>query len=271
MTDFLKRTARVAFGLSLCAIGTYLSIQANVGLAPWGAFNIGVAAATGLTYGNVSIITALLVILVDVALKEKIGMATLMDSILMGVYVDLLIRLNPLPQCTNYILGIFVLLMGQVAICLGTYYYISAGLSCGPRDSLMVALDKRLSRVPIGVVRGLIEAGALLVGWLLGAKVGLGTIIAVFGISSILQLTFSMFRFDPKTVNHEDILTSFRKVKADLAKKAGGGDEGKAERFIVRERAGAEPLPADGLPSLPPGIAPEGGSLPGQGKDRIFP
>ncbi len=269
MTDFLKKTARVAFGLFLCAIGSYLSIQANVGLAPWGAFNIGVAAATGLTYGNVSIITALLVILVDVALKEKIGMGTLMDSILMGVYVDLLIRLDPLPLCTNYGLGILVLLLGQVAICLGSYYYISAGLSCGPRDSLMVALDKRLTKVPIGAVRGLIETGALLVGWLFGAKVGLGTIIAVFGISSILQLTFSIFRFDPKSVDHEDILTSFRNLKAELAKRLAGEDKG--EGAIAPKKAGAEPLSANGLSPLPAGIAPEGASLPGQGKDQIFP
>ena len=67
-----------------------------------------------------------------------------------------------------------MLLLGQLSICIGSYFYIGASLGCGPRDALMVALGKRLPKVPIGIVRGVIEGTVLLIGWLLGAKVGIG-------------------------------------------------------------------------------------------------
>lgn len=69
----------------------------------------------------------------------------------------------------------------------------------------MIGLKRRLPKVPIGMIRGLIEGSVLLAGWLLGAKVGLGTIIAAFGISTILQLTFNWLHFDAKSVQHEGI------------------------------------------------------------------
>lgn len=84
------------------------------------------------------------------------------------------------------------------------------GLGCGPRDALMVALGKRFSKAPIGLVRGLLEGSVLLIGWLLGAKVGLGTVIAVFGIGIIIEYTFKLFRFDVKGVQHENLLDTIR-------------------------------------------------------------
>ena len=70
-------------------------------------------------------------------------------------------------------LGLAMLLIGQIIICIGSYFYIGASLGCGPRDALMVALGKRLPSVPIGAIRGLLEGTVLIIGWLLGAKVGM--------------------------------------------------------------------------------------------------
>ena len=99
-----------------------------------------------------------------------------------------------------------------MVLCLGRYFYIGAAMGCGPRDSLMVGVGKKLSRLPIGLVRGGVEAAALLVGWLMGAKVGLGTVIAVFGIGFLLETTFRLLHFDVKTVAHENLFETARRL-----------------------------------------------------------
>ena len=135
----------------------------------------------------------------------RFGLGTILNAVLIGFGVDVLQYYHAVPLIENYWLGIIVMFLGQFSISLGTYFYISAGLGSGPRDSLMIGLKRRLPKVPIGMIRGLIEGSVLLAGWLLGAKVGLGTIIAAFGISTILQLTFNWLHFDAKSVQHEGI------------------------------------------------------------------
>lgn len=219
MHDILVRTLKSTFGLLLYAIGLLLSINANIGLAPWDAFSIGVSRLTGISYGNVSIFTGIIILIVVVILlKEKIGVATILNTILIGIFVDILQSLNIVPYMTNFFLGILMLLVGQVIVCLATYFYISPGLGCGPRDTLMVALGKKLPNVPIGAIRGSIEGTVLIIGWLLGAKVGLGTVIAVFGIGFIMQMTFKLLNFDVRAVVHESIFETITSLKEIYSK-----------------------------------------------------
>lgn len=205
-----NKLLRLNFGLALYSLGLTLGIQANIGLAPWEAFGIGVSYITGLTYGTINVVTGLLILLLTILLGEKFGLGTILNAIFIGFGVDLLQHYNVIPLITNYWLGIFVMFLGQFCISLGTYFYISSGLGAGPRDSLMIALKRRFSLIPIGVIRGLIEGSVLIIGWILGAKVGLGTIIAAFGISTILQLTFAFLSFDVKNVKHEGIATTLK-------------------------------------------------------------
>lgn len=214
MANLLKRTGKTIFGLFLFSFGYYLSIQANIGLAPWSALSMGLSYVTGLSFGTVSVMTSIVILIIDVFLKEKIGIAMILDAVLVGVFIDLLTLSGIVPMLDNFWLGVAILLIGQVFVSVGSYFYIKPAMGCGPRDSLMIALGKRMPKVPIGAVRGLLEGSALLVGWLLGAKVGLGTVIAVFGIGIILEYTFRLFKFDVKAVLHEDILTSFKNAFA---------------------------------------------------------
>ena len=179
---------RLHFGLALYSIGLTLGIQANIGLAPWEAFGIGVSYVTGLTYGTINVLSGLLILVVTVAMGERFGLGTILNAVLIGFGVDVLQYYHAVPLIENYWLGIIVMFLGQFSISLGTYFY-----------------KRRLPKVPIGMIRGLIEGSVLLAGWLLGAKVGLGTIIAAFGISTILQLTFNWLHFDAKSVQHEGI------------------------------------------------------------------
>ena len=154
---------------------------------------------------RINVLSGLLILVVTVAMGERFGLGTILNAVLIGFGVDVLQYYHAVPLIENYWLGIIVMFLGQFSISLGTYFYISAGLGSGPRDSLMIGLKRRLPKVPIGMIRGLIEGSVLLAGWLLGAKVGLGTIIAAFGISTILQLTFNWLHFDAKSVQHEGI------------------------------------------------------------------
>lgn len=209
-----KKLFKLFPGLFLYGLGIYCIIQANIGLAPWEAFNTGCSEVLGMSYGNFVLLSGLVILFIDALLKEKIGIGTVLNAILVGKFVDLLQFIGLMPRLNNFYLGIAVLLLGQFCICFGSYLYISAGLGSGPRDSLMVAIGKRLPKVPIGFIRGLIEGTVLLIGWLLGAKVGLGTAIAVLSIGLIMQLTFSVMRFQVRDVRHEsiaDTLLSLRK------------------------------------------------------------
>lgn len=211
MKSLCIRTIRVLFGLFLFSLGSYLGIQANIGLGAWEAFGVGISGITGLSYGDVIVLSGLMILVIDVLLREKIGVATILNTLLIGKMVDAMNAMNLMPKMRNFIPGLLLMLLGQVIVCLGVYFYVSPGLGAGPRDSLMIALGKRLSKVPIGAVKGAIEGTVLLIGWALGAKIGVGTIISVFGISFIIQGTFRVLRFDVKAVKHEN---AFQTLKA---------------------------------------------------------
>lgn len=215
--DYSRRIARALFGLLLFGTGSCCNIQANVGLDPWEAFSMGVGARLGLSFGTVLAGSGLVILAVDLLLREKIGLGTLLDIACIGPIADLLRAAGVIPMMTGFPSGIATLLTGQLLIAVGSYFYIGAGLSCGPRDALMVALRKRFPRTPVGVIRFSIEGGALLTGWLCGAKIGVGTVVAVFGISFILQAVFSLLRFDVSTIEHEDLLATARNLLSPKA------------------------------------------------------
>ncbi len=218
MKGYSVRLVRLILGLFLFALGSFLTIQANIGLASWEAFSMGIANLTGQTYGNILIISGVVILGVDVLLKEKVGFGTILNTILIGVFVDMIQAFEIIPQMHGFFSGVVMLLLGQVSICIGSFFYIGASMGCGPRDALMVALGKRLPNVPIGIVRGCIEGAVLLIGWLLGAKVGIGTVISVFGISFILETTFKLLHFDVTNVEHESVVETVKAIKTEYVR-----------------------------------------------------
>lgn len=187
MKGYRVRLVRLIFGLFLFALGSFLTIQANIGLASWEAFSMGVANLTNQTYGQIIIISGVIILVIDVALKEKIGFGTILNTILIGVFVDMIQASGIIPQMNNFFSGVLMLLLGQVSICVGSYFYI--------------------------------EGTVLLIGWLLGAKVGIGTVISVFGISFILETTFKILRFDVTHVEHESVVDTVKAFQLLAGKK----------------------------------------------------
>ena len=203
---------QIAAGLLVFAFGVHLTIYANIGLAPWDCLGMGVAKHTPLNYGLAMTAIAVAVLIVDLLLKERIGFGTVIDALLTGNFVQMFNDLNPLPENRSLWLGIPIMLAGFVFMALGMWIYMRAGQGCGPRDSLLVGLGKRLRRLPIGAVEILLWAAVLLAGWLLGGPVGIGTLLSTFGAGAVMQLVYRVIRFEPRDVRHRSVIETARQL-----------------------------------------------------------
>lgn len=213
MKEFLLRLLQTVFGLFLYALGIVLSLKANIGYAPWEVFHVGIADTVGVTIGTVSISVGLLIVIVVVALGEKIGLGTILNMILIGLFVDLLLALNLIPTAGSLPLGLVLITLGLFSIAVGAYFYIKAGFGAGPRDGLMVAFTRKTG-IPVGICRTVIEFTVALIGWFLGGMVGIGTIISVVFGGPCFQLVFKLFRFDATEIQHETLAQTFAALKA---------------------------------------------------------
>ena len=201
---------RIVLGLLVFSFGVHLTIRANIGLAPWDCLGMGIAKHTPLNYGLAMTIMAVIILAVDLLLKERIGYGTVIDALLTGNFVQMFNDMDPLPENNSMILGIGIMLAGLVFMAVGMWIYMRGEQCCGPRDSLLVGLGKRLPKVPIGIVGMMLWVTVLLAGWLLGGPVGIGTLISAFGAGLVMQVIYNLLRFEPRKVKHRDILTVTR-------------------------------------------------------------
>jgi len=191
-------------GLIFFALGIFLTIRANIGYAPWDVFHVGLAGKTGFSFGIVSIIVGLILVIIVTLLKEKFGLGTILNIILIGIFIDILFFIDIIPIAESIITGILLLILGLFIISVGSYFYIKTGFGVGPRDNLMVVLARR-TKLPVGLCRSLIELLVTVIGWLLGGMVGLGTVISVVAIGFCIQIVFKLFKFDVTLVKHETL------------------------------------------------------------------
>ena len=205
-----RQWLRIVLGLLVFAFGVHLTIFANIGLAPWDCLGMGIAKHTPLNYGLSMTVMALVILGIDLLLKERIGFGTIIDAVLTGNFVQMFNDLNPLPKNRNIPLGAVIMLAGFVFMALGMLIYMKGEQCCGPRDSLLVGLGKRLPKVPIGIVEVLLWAVVLLAGWLLGGPVGIGTLISTFGAGLVMQAVYNLLRFEPRQVRHRSVSETVR-------------------------------------------------------------
>ena len=203
---------RIAAGLAVFSFGVHLTIYANIGLAPWDCLGMGIAKHTPLNYGLAMTLVSIVVVMIDLLLRERIGYGTIIDALLTGNLVQMYNTLNRLPENHNIWLGIVIMLVGFVFMALGMWIYMKAAQCCGPRDSLLVGLGKRMPKIPIGFVEIMLWAVVLLIGWRLGGPVGIGTLISTFGAGAVMQLVYSLIRFEPRRIRHRDVMEITREL-----------------------------------------------------------
>ena len=203
-----------AVSLFVNGFGVYLTIQANIGAGPWDVLNIGISKTLGILYGNASIAVSFTILMIDILLKEPIGIAMFIDAVVVGKAVDFFNWLNPVPACASAATGVLVMIAGLFVLAYTQFTYMVASLGCGPRDTLLVGLAKRLKQLPIGLVSIALLSTATLIGWLLGGPVGIGTIICALGAGPVMQFAFTTVHFDATGVHHQPLKDSARVIFA---------------------------------------------------------
>lgn len=213
---FFGRVILVVLGMVVGAFNFYMMVKANIGLSPWDCFCMGLSYQLPITFGQAMQIVAIIVLALDLLLKEPIGLGSIIDALLVGYLVDFYTMLDPLPDPSNLFESVLLMIGAMVIMGIAQWIYMSAGLSCGPRDALVVALGRILRKLPIGVAQAIMQVFALIAGILMGGPVGVGTVLAAVGTGPIIQLVFNAVRFEPRDVQHESIFGTLRRFKAFL-------------------------------------------------------
>lgn len=201
----MKRSVVAAIGLLAYAVGVYFQLQADLGMQPWQAMRLGLANNLSVTFGTVSIVMSLVLIVIDLFLKQRIGLGTFLDAFLVGLGVDICIYLDFLPVQSNIAFQLFWLFAGMAVCSVGQWFYMTAALSCGPVDSFLLGIGSLFPKVSIGKVNLGILAVVLAICLVLKSPLGLGTVITVFGTGFIMDAVFKMVKFNPRDVVHEGL------------------------------------------------------------------
>jgi len=178
----VQRTTRLAVGLVLFGLSLALLVRAGLGLDPWDVFNQGVAKRTGLSLGQVTILSSVLVLACWAPLRQRPGVGTVGNAMVVGPVLDLGLRLVPSPQ--PLAVRVAFLIVAIVGVAVATGLYVGAGWGPGPRDGLMTGLAAR--GLPIFAARAAIEVSVLLAGWGLGGQVGVGTVLFALVIGPLV-------------------------------------------------------------------------------------
>lgn len=184
-------------GLFIFGLSVVLILEANLGLSPWDVLHNSLTKYLPFTFGQIMIGTGILCVAIAYPMGIRPKLGTLLNMILIGVFVDLIMSWSLIPQVEGYLLQILYLVVGICGCGLGTGVYITAQLGTGPRDSLMMGLHQITGR-GVGVVRTIIEVTVVTIGFLLGGKIGLGTLAFSLTIGWFTQLFLALFAWYSK-------------------------------------------------------------------------
>jgi len=203
----------------LYAIGVVVTIQANVGYAPWDVFHAGLSKTIGISFGVASIVAGVVIVAFVAVCGEKIGIGTIISMTVTGIFIDLIFLADVIPLAPSMAIGVIMLVAGLLIVSLATYFYIKSAFGAGPRDNLMVVL-KRKTKLPVGVCRSIVELTVTLAGWRLGGMVGIGTVISIVAVGFCIQMVFMLFRFNPAEVKHETLKQTYDTLVAAVRGKS---------------------------------------------------
>ncbi|WP_431875308.1 YczE/YyaS/YitT family protein [Micromonospora marina] len=187
----VRRLTQLYAGLVLYGVSMALMIRSELGLDPWDVFHQGLARQTGLSFGTVTIAVGALVLLLWIPLRQRPGLGTVSNVVVIGLIVDA--TLTVLPPGEGMPARVALLVAGIVANGAATGLYLGAGLGPGPRDGLMTGFVARHPRFSVRLVRTIIEITVLALGWLLGGTVGLGTVAYALTIGPLAQFFIPIF------------------------------------------------------------------------------
>ena len=185
------RLVQLMVGLGIYGLGIALMVHAKIGIAPWDVFAQGISVQTHLSFGISSVIVSVIVLIAWIPLKkQKPGIGTVLNAVLIGIFADLWTPF--LPTFSEYWANVAVFLVGMVIVAFATGMYIGSKLGSGPRDGLMVGTQQVLGW-PFWLVRTMYEGTVLTIGWLMGGQVREGTLIFAVSIGYLMQTSMRLF------------------------------------------------------------------------------
>ena len=176
----------LSFGLALFGLGEGLLIVSAAGASPWSVLAQGIYLNVGFSVGIITIIISVGVLILWIPLNQKPGFGTILNALIIGMMIDVCIKFVPTPE--NYISQLFLAVIAVLTVGLGGGIYLVANLGAGPRDGLMIGLQKK-TNLSIAFVRAALEITVMSIGWYLGGTVGLGTVLFAFGIGPSVALS----------------------------------------------------------------------------------
>jgi len=175
----------LCLGLVLFGLGEGLLIVSFAGASPWSILAQGIALNVDLSIGIITVLISIGVLFLWLPLKQKPGIGTILNAIIIGLMIDVCIKFIPTPE--NYLNQLILATIAVLTVGLGGGIYLVANLGAGPRDGLMVGLQKK-TNLPIATVRAFLEITVMSIGWYLGGTVGIGTLLFAFGIGPSVAL-----------------------------------------------------------------------------------
>lgn len=214
--EYLSRLIICISGLALFALGNFFGVLAgSAGTNGWNTLALGLSRMTGMSFGTGVFAISCVIIIIDFVCKGKLGIGTLLNVLLIAWLSDVFIKiLSFIPAPPNMAVGVIYTLLGQMMIAFATVIYMGTGLGAGPRDTLMVIVNKALPKLPVGVVKFTLEIGALCAGIIMGADFGIGTVLVIALQASFFQFACYICKFEPKDVVQEDFADTWRRIKA---------------------------------------------------------
>lgn len=184
------RIVQLLIGLPLYGAGAALTVAAGLGVDPWTVFAEGLSLRTGIGVGWMTNILGLLILLAWIPLRQRPGIGTIANILIVGTAMQITLWL--LPPISGFLAQLAVLVGGIVLVAIASGLYIGARFGPGPRDGLMTGLRSRFG-MPIWAARASVEVTVLILGWLLGGTVGLGTVLFALTIGPLVHVTLPLF------------------------------------------------------------------------------
>ena len=175
----------LCFGLALFGLGEGLLIVSFTGASPWSVLAQGISLNVNLSIGTITLLISLAVLILWIPLGQKPGLGTIFNALIIAFMIDLCINFVPTPS--SYINQLILAIISVITVGIGGGIYLISNLGPGPRDGLMIGLQK-ITNSPIALVRGTLEISVVSVGWYLGGTVGVGTLLFAFGIGPCVAL-----------------------------------------------------------------------------------
>lgn len=207
MNKYMKLFA----GILISTFGIAMVIRSNLGAFPITCLNLGVSNSCGISLGTASLLVECGMLIFNIKFKEKVGVATIVNSLLAGYVLDF--HLSYFPTSTNFFVSILLIIIGMIVLSIGFYFITDSAMGNTTSNGVMMVIH-RITKLSLGTIRTIEEILFAILGFILGGPVGFATVILSLSFGSVMNIVYKMIGFDPDSIEHQFI--TFNKLGSVL-------------------------------------------------------